>query len=746
MGDEILFSGENIPRFTRKNLGLIAVTLGSLLIISPIAAITLMDGIPPRGSTDVCNGCHGGVYDLVIEDPTLTIPSTIEVGENDQATVSVRITSDGTNSYWEFDIIIKLISLYSKVSVSSQQVFNNQRPSGSSQPYTWTKDVVFDLNGITPGTDTLRAEARMDADHFSAPTTRSVTDTLTVPNTPPTLTGGAVDPLFGNTETDLTFSVTYMDPDVQAPSSIDVHVAGGTYPLSVTDGNADSIGTGEGYSATIKLPAGEHSFHFEASDGIDQTSFPVSGGDIEGPNIIIKNTPPVLSDQEVSPASGNCNDTFRFSVTYTDEEGDVPQAVNLTLNGTIIPMTALTGGMTHLSDGDHSNGERYVIELFLECGVYHYSFNTTDGELYHQIGSFSGPFVSEVPILISRILEPGVGGAFLFNSTIRFNSSFDSNQDITDATFKWSSNISGTIGGEQNIEVILPPGRHRISLEVNSIEWGLVSFDHVNITVDEEVVMPPDPVFILGHSPEGNRSVVEGDTITFSINLDMDQMIHTMEWTINGVVIDEGTTSLTFEPTYLDQGSKIIEFVLFDENGDELGSVMWNVTVIDRKAPILLTGDIIEDRGEFEKGDMLFILLPVTDPEGRELTVTWHIDGDEISASGIELYWELKAGPWSKDGNHSVNATIENPDGNSISIDFFYRMLVEEEIIIPQDEDPIIIYPEEDTDKGLFASIKDDAGARAILALGTIALVFGVIWSVFVLIRPIKSRGPKMEE
>jgi hypothetical protein len=54
-------------------------------------------------------------------------------------------------------------------------------------------------------------------------------------------------------------------------------------------------------------------------------------------------------------------------------------------------------------------------------------------------------------------------------------------------TFNWSSNISGRIGtGENLTDIILPPGVHRILLEVSDIE-GETAIDTVNITILPEL-------------------------------------------------------------------------------------------------------------------------------------------------------------------------------------------------------------------------------------------------------------------
>jgi hypothetical protein len=222
------------------SLSISLILLLCALVIGPVL-YTLAD--PPSRGQDVCDSCHGGIFDLVIENPTFTLPATIDKGESKQVTVTVDVTSDGTNAYWEFDMTVRLKSLNSKVTVSAAQTFRNQRPSGSSIPYSWSKDVTFTITGKNGGADTLRAEAVIDADHYVNPVTRTSTNSITVINQHPSLSSGYVTPTSGPKGTEFKFGITYTDANDDVPSFIRVKIGVDQYSLTPEDGVPDTITT-----------------------------------------------------------------------------------------------------------------------------------------------------------------------------------------------------------------------------------------------------------------------------------------------------------------------------------------------------------------------------------------------------------------------------------------------------------------------------------------------------------------------
>ncbi len=730
---------------------LFLVIIATLIVIGPISALTILEGIPSRG-VDSCDGCHGGKYDLVINDPVITAPGDIDVGEDDKVTISIDVTADGTNSYWQFDMTVKLVSVNSRVYVSSQVTFNNQRPSGSSQPYRWTKDVVFDISGLKGGPDTLRAEAILNADHFGNTVKRTDTSSITVINDPPELSEGRVSPGSGDTDSIFTFEVTYKDINGDIPSPIFAVIDDTKHTLTPMDGSQDSIKTGEKYSASIKLGIGDHSFHFEATDGSVTVRFPETG-EISGPTVARVNTPPILSDPDVSPGSGNCNDTFRFSITYTDPEGDTPsgEGLVLILEGMRMSpaMSQVGGNSNYLTDGDVSNGERYEIELNLDCGDYDFSINVSDGQFQTEVGPFPGPLVSEEPVISASIISPEDGTIFPYNTTITFDSNLDSNVFVTDAVYLWKSNISGIIGNGPSFDSILEPGSHTIILNVSSSEWGIYSEESITLLIEEEVVFND---LILGFSPTGRQTVNEGMELRFEVLIDMERFhdINATEWLVDDEVGYLGGGGFVYRPGNDDAGEHIVTFILLDIDSESvLERIDWIVDVLDVKVEIIITGEIDPDLGEFNKKEYLHIVLPVKDPSGRDLNVDWSVGNRIIDTHDISLDLKLHQGPWGQIGEHNLTARVTNPDGDVKWFNFTYTVLEEEIVdpipIDPEDGNDTIVPPskiEDDDNKGPFSSIEGDLGAGMILFLGVVALLASISWSFFVLVRPY---GPKVK-
>ncbi len=87
--------------------------------------------------------------------------------------------------------------------------------------------------------------------------------------TPPELFNISVSAKKGYTDTDLTFSVQYKDSDGDAPDHVSLFVGGGEYALSREEAGI-SFKKDNTYSVEINLPVGEHSYYFQASDGITE--------------------------------------------------------------------------------------------------------------------------------------------------------------------------------------------------------------------------------------------------------------------------------------------------------------------------------------------------------------------------------------------------------------------------------------------------------------------------------------------
>ena len=101
------------------------------------------------------------------------------------------------------------------------------------------------------------------------------------------------------------------------------------------------------------------------------------------------NSPAELSEGVVTPAEGDEDDEFTFSVLYTDFDDDQPDYVNLYLDGDYFEMSRVTSGPASDYDYDFTNGERYIYETELSADSHRYNFEAFDGSNFINTDSLS---------------------------------------------------------------------------------------------------------------------------------------------------------------------------------------------------------------------------------------------------------------------------------------------------------------------------------------------------------------------
>ncbi|MCK5559258.1 MAG: hypothetical protein KAJ51_01645, partial [Thermoplasmata archaeon] len=87
-------------------------------------------------------------------------------------------------------------------------------------------------------------------------------------NNAPELSDPTLTPSEGDVETEFTFTIHYYDEDGDEPTLIEVNIDGQSHKMNLKYGN-ESDGV---YEFKIKLTAGNHTYYFTASDGIDTVS------------------------------------------------------------------------------------------------------------------------------------------------------------------------------------------------------------------------------------------------------------------------------------------------------------------------------------------------------------------------------------------------------------------------------------------------------------------------------------------
>lgn len=125
---------------------------------------------------------------------------------------------------------------------------------------------------------------------------------------------------------------------------------------------------------------------------IDEVSF---GNDVVG-------SAPLLSDLSVSQSIGDERSVFHYSVTYTDADDDLPNTVQLVIDGVIHEMME----RDH-TDQDVTDGKQYMLSTSMVRGPHVYYVRTTDtSSAVVQTAVQTGPTVSAAVEPIERPTAP----------------------------------------------------------------------------------------------------------------------------------------------------------------------------------------------------------------------------------------------------------------------------------------------------------------------------------------------------
>ena len=168
------------------------------------------------------------------------------------------------------------------------------------------------------------------------------------------------------------------------------------------------------FTTSIKgLAWGPHHYQFITSDGqlTDQT-YPETGPYVRGsdPNL---NRIPTLLGLQFEPATGSPEDTFTFSVLYSDADGDKPQYVNLVLGDYVFPMALDSESKSK------APGLVYSIQLTgLPPGSHSYAFEASDGRNLGETRWLRGPKIKgQKPKITTRLSSQRipVGGTLILS-------------------------------------------------------------------------------------------------------------------------------------------------------------------------------------------------------------------------------------------------------------------------------------------------------------------------------------------
>ncbi|MBN1592370.1 MAG: hypothetical protein JW941_03850 [Candidatus Coatesbacteria bacterium] len=241
----------------------------------------------------------------------------------------------------------------------------------------------------------------------------------------PMLSDGLVSPRYPLFETLVTYTVRYTSPHDYMPINSTVVIDGSAFEMTFLEGvtNAGVPTTVPGladfengatyFFSTTDLSLGSHNYYFSFIDEAGGSGRLPTKGVISGPDVSGTNTPPVLSQGMVDPASGTTLTEFMFTARYSDINFNPARDVILYLDGTAYDMSFQSGTpengiygvpVTGLSDGLHS----YYFYAWDSQGA-GARLPQTEGE------EFEGPFVRKTnipPTLTNPLVTPTAGGFF----------------------------------------------------------------------------------------------------------------------------------------------------------------------------------------------------------------------------------------------------------------------------------------------------------------------------------------------
>jgi len=126
---------------------------------------------------------------------------------------------------------------------------------------------------------------------LAVPATRAASGACSGPAHDPVLGSGTASPATGTTGTVFTFSVTYADTKGCAPLWVRVVIPGvGTFAMN---GSGTTYDTGVTFTQGMALPAGGHSYSFEASSGIGSGQKTTTLTSVSPPSITVLAPTPV---------------------------------------------------------------------------------------------------------------------------------------------------------------------------------------------------------------------------------------------------------------------------------------------------------------------------------------------------------------------------------------------------------------------------------------------------------------------
>jgi PKD repeat protein/L-ascorbate metabolism protein UlaG (beta-lactamase superfamily) len=580
---------------------------------------------------------------------TLTHNTTKQFTQPDYQPIlkDASFTPDAGSNETTFNFMVNYSYRKNEAPTKSQIVIDGT-PHDMTAPSVsgWWKGSHFKYSSpLDPGTHEYHFEFEAGTKSVRFPATGELTGPEV--NAIPLLHSGKYNPLNGNTKTEFTFSVSYQDADEVAPSKKNVVIDGKSYPMTSTD---STVADGAEYTYKTTLGVGIHSYYFVFNDSVMDVRYP-KAGELPVSNISRFNTAPILTQEAFSPASGNRDDKFTFSIKYVDAEGDAPIFAKIFIDGIEHALTKVTS--------DYISGVNFFYTTNLDLGTHtcYYEFNDSYVDVRAPSDTsleFNGPEVQNRDPL-GRIKEPKDQSDFTEEDNIKFDASSSTDPDKDDLTYSWSSSIDGYMGTGEVIWTKLSPGTHIINLTTTDLYNG-TSIKSVEIYVIELVpileleltmspVIPTEGQTVTAKATVLNEGTAEAEGIKVAFYLNEDPLD---EITINSLLeLDDQEVTTTFKST---QGEHTLKAILPDGTEKSLDFV-----ISERLKPIAVAGENINVKA----GEVVDFDASKSTSMGYIVSYLWDF-GDQTNESG-----KTATHTYYQKGTYTVTLTVIDELGKS---------------------------------------------------------------------------------
>ncbi len=213
----------------------------------------------------------------------------------------------------------------------------------------------------------------------------------------PTLSSEIVNPKNGNQYTQFDFSVIYTDQDNNAPFQMSVFINGTENPMIKQNPLDMDYTDGCIYQYSTQLPIApyNYNYYFECNDG-KYTDTTIIYNDL---SVVYMNyNVPRIMDAQVNPTDGSDTTLFSFTAWYFDNDGDLPNYMNININGITFPMVKAVP-----SDFDATDGIYYYYTTTLDWGSYQFQVECFDGGFTNSTDWIKGPEINPFNYLSGEI-------------------------------------------------------------------------------------------------------------------------------------------------------------------------------------------------------------------------------------------------------------------------------------------------------------------------------------------------------